>query len=165
MVLPVYANTSLGGDSRLYGLLVSCVGLGSFVGAINSARKTHITHKSLTRGGAFLGLSLLGVAVAPTVPPAVVALGLLGATSTSLLIGIQSRLQVKIPNVMSGRILALYSVAFAGSKPVGGFLAGWTTELTGPRFVFAACGVVIGGMFLLAFRQSRRPMRPVSNAG
>ena len=98
-------------------------------------------------------------------PPAVVALGLLGATSTSLLIGIQSRLQVKIPNVMSGRILALYSVAFAGSKPVGGFLAGWTTELTGPRFVFAACGVVIGGMFLLAFRQSRRPMRPVSNVG
>ena len=57
VVLPVYANTSLGGDSRLYGLLVSCVGLGSFVGAINSARKTHITHKSLTRGGAFLGLS------------------------------------------------------------------------------------------------------------
>jgi hypothetical protein len=34
---------------------------------------------------------------------------------------------------MSGRIMALYTVAFLGTKPLGGLLAGWLIDLSGPR--------------------------------
>ena len=34
---------------------------------------------------------------------------------------------------MRGRVMALYSVVFLGSTPIGGPLSGWLAEVAGPR--------------------------------
>jgi hypothetical protein len=46
---------------------------------------------------------------------------------------------------MRGRVMALYSVVFLGSTPIGGPLVGWLAEAAGPR-----AGLVLGGGAALA---------------
>ena len=42
---------------------------------------------------------------------------------------------------MRGRVMALYSVVFLGSTPIGGPLAGWLAGSAGPR-----AGLVLGAV-------------------
>ena len=46
---------------------------------------------------------------------------------------------------MRGRVMALYSVVFLGSTPIGGPLAGWLAEAAGPR-----AGLMLGAVAALA---------------
>ena len=46
---------------------------------------------------------------------------------------------------MRGRVMALYSVVFLGSTPIGGPIVGWLAEVAGPR-----AGLVLAGVAALA---------------
>ena len=46
---------------------------------------------------------------------------------------------------MRGRVMALYSVVFLGSTPIGAPLVGWIAEVAGPR-----AGLVLGAVAALA---------------
>ena len=46
---------------------------------------------------------------------------------------------------MRGRVMALYSVVFLGSTPIGAPLVGWIAEAVGPR-----AGLVLGALAALA---------------
>ena len=46
---------------------------------------------------------------------------------------------------MRGRVMALYSVVFLGSTPIGGPIVGWLAEVAGPR-----SGLVLAGVAALA---------------
>jgi MFS family permease len=46
---------------------------------------------------------------------------------------------------MRGRVMALFSVAFLGSTPIGGPIVGWVSEQLGPR-----AGLWLGGVATLA---------------
>ena len=48
---------------------------------------------------------------------------------------------------MRGRVMALYSVVFLGSTPIGGPIVGWLAEVAGPR-----AGLVLGGLAALALQ-------------
>ena len=45
---------------------------------------------------------------------------------------------------MRGRVMALYSVVFLGSTPIGAPLVGWIAEVAGPR-----AGLVVGALAAL----------------
>jgi MFS family permease len=45
---------------------------------------------------------------------------------------------------MRGRVMALYSIVFLGSTPIGGPIAGWLAEAISPR-----AGLVMGGVAAL----------------
>ena len=47
--------------------------------------------------------------------------------------GINSSLQLAVEPAMRGRVMALYSVVFLGSTPIGSPLMGWLAEAAGPR--------------------------------
>ena len=42
---------------------------------------------------------------------------------------------------MRGRVMALYSVVFLGSTPIGGPLAGWLAEAFDPRMALVLAGI------------------------
>ena len=46
---------------------------------------------------------------------------------------VNSSLQLAVEPAMRGRVMALYSVVFLGSTPIGGPLAGWLSEAYDPR--------------------------------
>ena len=62
-----------------------------------------------------------------------VALVPLGAVSVTFAAGVNSTLQLGASPAMRGRVMALYSVVFLGSTPIGGPIVGWLAEVAGPR--------------------------------
>ena len=56
---------------------------------------------------------------------------------------------------MRGRVMALYSVVFLGSTPIGAPLVGWLAEVAGPR-----AGLVLGAVAALAPRSAARSPSP-----
>ena len=61
-------------------------------------------------------------------------LALLGAAAVTFAATINSTLQLAVAPEMRGRVMALYSVVFLGSTPIGGPLAGWLSAgLRPPR--------------------------------
>jgi hypothetical protein len=59
--------------------------------------------------------------------------------------------------MMRGRVMALLSVAFLGSTPIGGPLVGWISELAGPRagLGLGAVAAVATGVIALGVVRSR----------
>ena len=61
---------------------------------------------------------------------------------------------------MRGRVMALYSVVFLGSTPIGGPIAGWLAEAIDPRaglVLAGASGVIAAVGARAAFARPRRP--------
>jgi MFS family permease len=53
-------------------------------------------------------------------------------------------LQTHTEPAMRGRVMALFSVAFLGSTPIGGPIVGWVSQAFGPR-----AGLALGGLATL----------------
>jgi MFS family permease len=90
------------------------------------------------------GVSMLLAAAAPTLELQLLALLPLGAASVTFAAGVNSTLQIAVEPLMRGRVMALYSVVFLGSTPIGAPLVGWLAGAAGPR-----AGLVAGGLAAL----------------
>lgn len=156
VLLPVYSTDVLGGQAALYGSLVSLLSLGSFIGALLTARKQRLGGRHLLGTGSTVAFALLLVAVAPGMLVAVVALMLLGASGTAFTIGAQTRLQLTAEDAMIGRVMALFSVGFVGARPIGGMVGGWVMDLAGARAAFGAGGLFVTLTAVLMAVEARR---------
>jgi MFS family permease len=65
-----------------------------------------------------------------------------GAASVIFAASVNSFLQLAVAPHMRGRVMALYSVVFLGSTPVGGPLMGWIAGVASPRAALALGGLV-----------------------
>jgi len=148
VILPVYSTLTFGGDASQYGLLVAVLGIGALVGGLIVARLTTITGRHFRDVGILMAFAFGIVALAPSLPVAIVGLALLGSAATSFQIFAQTRLQLEADDLFSGRVLAIYSVALVGTKPIGGLIVGLIMDYAGgPRVAFALCGVIAAVMF------------------
>jgi MFS family permease len=68
-----------------------------------------------------------------------------GAASVVFAASVNSFLQLAVAPHMRGRVMALYSVVFLGSTPIGGPLMGWIAGAAGPRAALALGGLVAVG--------------------
>jgi MFS family permease len=71
----------------------------------------------------------------------VVMLAGLGAAAVTFAATINSSLQLAVSPEMRGRVMALYSVVFLGSTPIGGPLTGWLAETYDPRVPLLLAGI------------------------
>ena len=62
----------------------------------------------------------------------------LGAASVTFAAGVNSSLQLAADGPLRGRVMALYSVVFLGSTPIGAPLVGLLAQTAGPRAGLAA---------------------------
>jgi MFS family permease len=121
------------------------MGIGSVAGALAAGARGRVGPKLLIGSAAAFGIAELLVAAAPTVPLQLAALIPLGAVSVTFAAGINSSLQLAVEPSMRGRVMALYSVVFLGSTPIGSPLIGWIAEVAGPR-----AGLLVGAVAALA---------------
>lgn len=140
VVLPLLAKVSFHGGPGAFALLLSAMGAGSIIGALfTGARgKTGLGLIGVS-AGAFGGLALLA-AVMPDLAATVPVLALLGAASVSFAAAVNSTLQLAASPEMRGRVMALYTVVFLGSTPIGGPLVGWISQSAGPRLALVLAG-------------------------
>ena len=161
-ILPLLARFTFDGGPGAYAALVSAMGLGAIVGALVNGARGSVTPLLLV--GAALGFGVLSLiaAGAPTLALELVVLAPLGAVAVTLAASVNSALQLASEPNMRGRVMALYSIVFLGSTPIGGPLAGWLAEAIDPRaaLVMAGVGALIAGLLArIAFeRVARSPL-------
>ena len=112
----------------------------------------------------FGGVALIAAA-APTLPLELLALIPLGAASVTFAAGINSSLQLAAEPAMRGRVMALYSIVFLGSTPIGGPITGWLSESIDPRagLVLAGAAGLIAALGAHAALARVRARLPVSS--
>ena len=133
VLLPLLARFTFHGGPQTYALLVTAMGVGSVAGALVAGARGRVTPGLLVAASAAFGFFTVLAAAAPTLPLTVVALVLIGAASVTFAAGVNSSLQLAVEPLMRGRVMALYSVVFLGSTPIGAPIAGALSEAAGPR--------------------------------
>jgi MFS family permease len=145
VALPVFARVSLHGGAEVYGLMTAAMGLGAVAGGLYVATRESTGLLPLTAAAAGFGAAIGAAALAPSLAVELVVLPVVGFASTSFLATGNSTLQLSSDPHYRGRVMALWSVTFLGSTPIGGPIVGAVAEYVGPRF-----GLALGGVACLA---------------
>ncbi|HEX3561285.1 MAG TPA: MFS transporter [Solirubrobacterales bacterium] len=148
-VLPLLARFTFHGGPSTYAVLVAAMGLGAIIGALINGARGSVTPMLLIGAALVFGVLSLLAAGAPTLALEILALAPLGAATVTLAASINSSLQLASEPTMRGRVMALYSIVFLGSTPIGGPLSGWLSEAVDPRAALVMGGVaaIAGALF------------------
>jgi MFS family permease len=133
VVLPMLARFSFDGGAGTYAALVSAMGVGSVVGALVTGARGRTGPRLIAAAALAFGVTAGLAAAVPALALEIPLLALLGAAAVTFAATINSTLQLAVEPAMRGRVMALYSVVFLGSTPIGGPLAGWLSQAYDPR--------------------------------
>ena len=166
VILPLLAKFTFDGGPGTYAALVVAMGAGSVVGALVSGARGRVSPALLVGASTAFGLGTVLAVLAPTLPLTVAALALTGAAGVTFAAGVNSTLQLEVAPDMRGRVMALYSVVFLGTTPIGAPLAGWVAQVASPR-----AALLLGAVAALAAAAGaawfhlRRPGKTAESAG
>jgi MFS family permease len=161
LTLPLLVEKVFRRDADSFGLLMAATSVGSFLGAMITARRHAANVGTLSFGGLVMGVATIAVGASPnliicalmTVP-----MGFGGGLFMSQLSGLLTLLS---PPQMRGRVLALQTVVFIGSTPIGGPIVGAIADGFGPRWgamfggITGALAALVGGLVWWQGRSSR----------
>lgn len=144
VTVPLLVNGPLGGDTTTFTWLFSILSAGSLVGALITARRTEVTSAHLVVAAGGFGATMLALSAAPSLATAFPVAALLGLASIAFMTSSTAIVQVLAGPAYRGRVLAIQSMVFLGSTPIGGPLVGWVSDVGGPR-----AGIALGGLACL----------------
>jgi MFS family permease len=162
VLLPLFAKFTWHGTATTYATLMAAMGVGSILGALVAGWRGNVTARLLVGSATAFGAAQLLAAAAPTQAVQMLVLALTGAASVTFAAGVNSSLQLAA-GPLRGRVMALYSVVFLGSTPIGAPLVGLLAEHGGPRWGFVLGGTAALATAAWAAIAYRGPM-PTSNA-
>ncbi|MEU9379289.1 MFS transporter [Streptomyces sp. NPDC048255] len=143
LTLPLLAKTEFHTDSTAFGLLSSSLAAGSLLAAFaTTARRGRPT--ALVVAGSALAFGALEAVtgLAPTLPVACLLLALTGFAMMYFAQASNHRIQLGSDPQYRGRVMALYTLIFQGSTPLGAVLTGWLSEHWGVRWVLYGGGLI-----------------------
>jgi predicted MFS family arabinose efflux permease len=119
----------------LVGILISAFGAGAVAGTLLVARlRVRWGQVRVSIGGlVLLAVGMVGLALATSTWLAVAALVLGGAGFLFGVTGLTTAIHLRIQEEFRGRIMALWGVAFLGSRPVAAFIDGVVADLISPK--------------------------------
>lgn len=160
LVLPVYAVNILHLGPQRLGLLFSCVGAGTIVGAVTLASLGGDTRKGhLFFSGVFVWVGALAAfAVSRSFWISMLALVLFGVGQSLAGTIAITMLQTRVPGHMRGRTMSFHTLLIMGLRPLGDFPAGTLIAAIGaPETVLLSAGIVAAyGGFLLVTKPAVR---------
>jgi MFS family permease len=145
IVLPLIAKQTFGGSAGTFGALYALMSVGSVAGALVTAHEARATRRFLLGAALAYGALLVVAAMAPTLGVEMLVLVLVGAAGIAFTAMANGVLQTECAPEMRGRVMALFTVAFLGSTPIGAPIVGWVSQQFGPR-----AGLWLGGVATLA---------------
>ena len=159
VLMPVFARNRLGLDAGGYGLLLTCVGVGGFVGAMILAAQAsrRAGDRTLLVATYAYPAVLLALSAVTSARFAYVLLFLAGVGMIVSGAVANSLLQQKAPDALRGRIMAAYSFVVVGlAQTVGAFLAGIVARAFGVQWAIAIGAVIMLSYAAYAF--TREPL-------
>lgn len=157
VLLPVLVKVNLGLGETAYGLLMSCMGVGSFTAAFLIAARSERGPRTAIFSLAPLatGLLFIGLAFAPWFALIAALMVVVGFSNVAFFTTANSFLQVNSAPEYRGRVTAFYSLLFGGMTPVGNLVAGGLVEVGGPTLGFLVTGCALA-VLALAWRLRKR---------
>ena len=144
VIIPVFAKEVVHKGASGYGYLLSAMGIGSLIGAILvSVRSKKVAGGKLLFISAILECLLyIILGFVQDYWLSIVFLLILGFFSVVFMTTANSTVQLNSSSEYRGRAMSVYTLAFAGTTPIGNFFAGTVTEKLGAGAGFFACGFV-----------------------
>ena len=151
VIFPVFADRALHKGVHGYGFLLSANGLGSLVGSfwLAAKSKTGPSLRVLFSSALMLSLFLIIINFTRIYSLALIVSAIIGFYSIIFMMTVNSTIQLNSSSEYRGRTMSVYTLAFAGTTPLGNLFAGSITEKYGPGIGFLMCGAVTGILVLI----------------
>lgn len=142
---------NLGGGTSLVGTIASAFGVGAAAAfPILAWFRRRLGSPRLATVGLFLlAAGLAALAISPTPTFALASIGVAGTGMTFSLTSFTTLIQQRSPEDLRGRIMALWSVAFLGSRPLAAAVNGTVADLgsTTLALFLAVAALLVGAWF------------------
>ncbi|TWH48000.1 MFS transporter [Sporomusa sp. KB1] len=145
VLVPVFAKEILKQNEAGFGILMSFLGLGSFLGAMFIA--------TLSKSGPqkfviyivplIVGIALIITGYTNAYLVTGILLSITGFFFIAFTSSANSTLQLNSSNEYRGRVMSIYTLVFSGTTPFGNLYAGLFAEHFNARVGFVACGAII----------------------
>ena len=163
VTLPAFTEFTFKGDATTFGLMTGAMGVGAVLGGLATASRPRRGLNVVAAQGCLFGLAMMATALAPTLPIAIVALFFVGAGSLVFVARANATVQLLAPAEKRGRVMALWTMAFLGTTPVGAPIVGWIGSVTNPRWALATGGAAAFVAAAFGFASARRSARNVAS--
>ena len=145
VLIPVFSVEVLHQQETGYGMLMSCMGIGAFVGALvlASISKAGPNKFLLYVVPIFVGVALTFIGFTSVYALTGVALAIAGFFFILFSSNANSMMQMNTENEYRGRVMSVYTLVFAGSTPIGNIFAGVISQNAGSKIGTIACGAAV----------------------
>jgi MFS family permease len=155
VLMPVFADQILGGDSSTLGYLMGAAGLGALIAALILASRKSVF--GLGRWVAFasagLGASLILFSFSETFWLSAILLLPVGFSMMTQMAASNTLVQAMVPDELRGRVMSVYSMMFMGMAPLGALMAGSLASYLGAPNTVALGGLIcILGSIIFGWR-------------
>jgi MFS family permease len=142
-LMPVFVAEAYQGGPETLGFLVAAAGFGALAGTGYLAMRggTHGLTRLIVVGTGCAGGALLAFSVTRWYPLSLVLMAITGFGILATTVSVSMILQAIVEDGMRGRVMSLYTAAFLGVSPIGGFVAGATADHIGAANTLAIGGV------------------------
>jgi MFS family permease len=157
-VTPEFSKVVFHHSDTLTGWLIGAFGLGAVVASVFPLHKP--SDRVIGVFFALFGAGMVAFGVSPTVVIAFVALGVAGLGYLAGQTRATTLLQLEVGEHERGRVMALWSVAFLGSRPLASVIDGGLASLAGPRVatvVMAVPAFAVAVLLLLSRHTAHQP--------
>ena len=161
---PLLIDQRLGAEPEMFGWMLTLMSAGNVVGSLTAARLTQATRGFIFRAATWLGVSLTVVSLSTSLPLTFAFAAIMGMGSTAFVNGMTIHVQQRTDPQARGRVLALTTVIFQGSTPIGAPITGVIGDSIG-----AVAANLYGAIAALLFvaaglidRQRRRGVQPAA---
>jgi MFS family permease len=153
VLMPVFVDAVLGQGAQGLGFIMAATGAGSVAAALLLALRRENRGLGRLRVGAGLGFGLVLVlfAFSRSFWLSMLLAPCIGFCLILFFAAANTLLQLRSPDAMRGRVMALYSITLVGMAPFGSLFAGGVASLVGAPLTVALAGVLcFAGVVFLA---------------
>ncbi|QGG41571.1 MFS transporter [Aeromicrobium yanjiei] len=135
----------VGGSARLVGELSSAFGLGALLGLVLlSPLGRWLSHAAITSLGIWImAVGLVLSAVSTVAPMATASFAVAGFGFMAAFTAAATLIQERVPDVLRGRVMALWLIAFIGFRPIGAAIDGVLADVVSVEFAFAVSAALL----------------------
>lgn len=143
LTLPVLAKVVFGTGPEQFGILMTTLAIGSLIGALaSSPRRDRPTAYVVIGAAAGFGLLYTLCGLMPSFWTTAAMLAPAGFFMTFFAQAGNQRIQIGTDAAYRGRVMAIWSLFFLGTTPIGGPLIGYVAEHLGARLSIWAGGLI-----------------------
>lgn len=159
VALPLLVSDHLMEDEVVFGWLLSAMSVGNVAGSLVTARLTRVSPAWSYGSAAVVALSLGALALSPTTIVAFLLAVPVGMSTAAFVSASTVVIQQRTDPGIRSRVLALTTVLFLGSKPVGGPITGMVADTAGAVWA-TLYGAIITGLAVVIALIFRRRVEP-----